>query len=384
MHRKKHIKELKKVIFRIISLILSVFPVKRNRVFFLSFYGNSYSDNPKAISEALFEKYGHDFEYVWTVASNEVKKTMPPYVKTCRYNSIRMVYYMATSKVWVSNFCLPKGTYKKKSQYYIQTWHGDKAFKKIMHDVPSRDGSEKWLFETDNADLMVAGSDYGEKQFRTAFLYKGEILKLGTPRNDLFFKDTIEKQKKVRGQFHCDSNVKIIMYAPTFRRENKNGAFEAYFDFEKALTILERVTGGTWKMMVRMHSADNRKPIGIDQQRCIDVSDYPDVNELLLITDVLITDFSSIAGDFALTNRLILLYQYDCNAYFSKDRELYFDIEESPYFHTSNEKELYGFLENIGRIDSITNCRDILAFYGNSESGNSSQVIAGIIDSLGN
>lgn len=380
----KNKKVLRRLLFRLINLSLSVFPVRRNRVFFLSFYGNSYSDNPKAISEALYEEYGNQFEYIWAVASDNVKKMMPNYVKTCRYNSLRMVYYMITSKVWVSNFCLPKGTYKKKSQYYIQTWHGDKAFKKVMHDVPSRDGSKKWLFETDNANLMIAGSDYGERQFRTAFLYKGEILKYGTPRNDLFFKDTSDLQKKLRMKYHCDVKDRIIMYAPTFRRDNKEGAFDAHFDFKEALRILQETTGDTWKMMIRKHSADKRKLRGIDDNCFIDVSDYPDINELLLITDVLITDYSSVAGDFALTNRVILLYQYDCDEYFSNNRELYFDVTKSPFFCASKKEDIYAFLKNIGQIDAKRNCEEILAFYGNIESGNSSQILAEIINSLGN
>lgn len=374
-------KVIKHYIYKIINRIVSLFPIKNHRVFFISFYGKTYSDNPKAISEALYDKYGGKYDYVWAIDS---KKGIPFYIKTCKYGTIKMMYYMSTSKVWVSNFCLPKGTYKKKSQFYIQTWHGDKAFKKILHDVPSRDGFDKWLFETDKADLMVAGSEYGERQYRTAFLYKGDVLKCGTPRNDLFFKDTTELQKKIRKEFDCNENDRIVMYAPTFRRNNRDGILELNFDYRKAIKILEETTGDSWKIMVRTHSADHRKLIGVDGRRCIDVSDYPNINELLLITDILITDFSSIAGDFALTNRHILLYLYDSENYYSKDRELYFDIENSPFFQTTKEKGVYDYLESIGRIDANKNCSDILSFYGNYESGNTSQVIAEIIDSQSN
>lgn len=376
MNSSKYKKAIKRCFFRIINLCLSVFPVRRNRVFFLSFYGNSYSDNPKAISEALYDLYGNEYDYIWVVVSESIKKSMPKYVKTCRYNSVRMVYYMATSKVWVSNFCLPKGTYKKKEQYYIQTWHGDKAFKKIMHDVPSRDGSEKWLFETDNANLMTAGSKYGESQFRTAFLYNGEVLKCGTPRNDIFFKDTINLQKHVRYLLGLKETDKIVLYAPTFRRENKKGLFEAHFDFSKSLKILEDVTGDKWKMMVRMHSADKRDLIGMAGMDCLNVSDYPETNELLLITDILITDFSSIAGDFALSYKPIILFLYNMEDYLLNDRELYFDVSKSPYMCTTKEEGLYDFLENIKHFNPQKNCSDILEFYGDLESGKSSRIVA--------
>ncbi|MBQ9636516.1 MAG: CDP-glycerol glycerophosphotransferase family protein [Prevotella sp.] len=380
MNRKHLILALRHLLFKILNISFSVFPIKKNRVFFVSFNGKSYSDNPKAISKALFELYHDSFEHVWVLNNTDV--TIPGYIHTCKNNSLKMIYYLATSKVWVSNFLLPKGTYKRKKQYYIQTWHGDKAFKKILHDVPSRDGSKKWLFETDHTDLMVAGSQYGVNQMRTAFLYNGKILEEGTPRNDLFFKDNHDLKVKLRNILHCTDGEKLIMYAPTFRREEKTGLFDAHFDFKQILSILKESTGSTWKFLVRTHSADRRMKIVTDDSYMIDVSNYPDMNELLLITDMLITDYSSVAGDYALLEKPILLFQYDKDRYLEKDREFYFDMKDSPYFVATNENELYHLLEDINSVDVKKNCKDILSFYNDFETGHSSTTIVNLIYSL--
>ena len=208
--------KLKRPFLKVINFCFSVAPVKKNRVLFISFYGKSYSDNPKAISSALYEKYGNQFEHVWVI-DNPVD--VPPYAKTCRYKSLKMLYYLCTSKVWVSNFCLSKGTYKKKSQFYIQTWHGDRGFKYILKDVP---GKHDYIYETDHTNLMTCGSAFGEKYYyRGGFRYKGEIAKIGCPRNDIFFKETGVLQDKIRERFHLSSSDRVVMFAPKFRERKK-------------------------------------------------------------------------------------------------------------------------------------------------------------------
>ena len=374
-------KLFKRVVYQIMQCCFSLFPVKRNRIFFISFYGKSYSDNPKAISHALYKRYGSKFQYIWVL--NHHDESVPNYIKTCKYNTLKMLYYMSTSHVWVSNFGLSKGTIKRRRQYYIHTWHGDKAFKKVLHDVPSRDGSKKYFFETDNADFMLAGSSYGERQIRTAFLYQGNILKEGTPRNDIFFTDTTYVRKKILTRYNLTDCENFILYAPTFRRNQKSSPFKIPFHYNKLIELLEQQTNKKWKMLIRTHNADkNRKIEDIDNKYIVSVSDYPDTNEILTIPDILITDYSSIAGDYALTGKLIILYLSDIEQYIEQDRDMYFDIKQSPYFQCYNEESLLNFIKNYNSIDSIQNCKKILDFYGNFETGNASDKISNIINSL--
>ena len=369
---------LRRLLFRIVNLCMTVFPVKRNRVFFLNFYGKSFSDNPKAISEALYDQYGNRFEYIWVVSTENVKKMMPYYVKTCRYNSFRMVYYMATSKVWISNFCLSKGTYKRKDQYYIQTWHGDRGFKKILMDVPEK---HSFIYETEHVDLMIAGSDFGEKYYyRGGFKYKGDIAKIGCPRNDIFFRNTDKLRDRIREIYSIGKEEKVVMFAPTFRNKYRNKKRLLTIDLEEIRKVLENSTNKKWKVLTRSHVSNSKYGFSTENNdSIISVTDYPDMNELLQITDVLISDYSSSIGDFCLSGRLCVCYQDDIDDYQSTDRALLFDMDNSPFFHFNEPSDLYSFLRNIEKIDVKKNCEEIKRFYGIYEHGNASNEAAMII-----
>ena len=369
---------LRRLLFRIVNLCMTVFPVKRNRVFFLNFYGKSFSDNPKGISEALYDQYGNRFEYIWVVSTENVKKMMPYYVKTCRYNSFRMVYYMATSKVWISNFCLSKGTYKRKDQYYIQTWHGDRGFKKILMDVPEK---HSFIYETEHVDLMIAGSDFGEKYYyRGGFKYKGDIAKIGCPRNDIFFRNTDKLRDRIREIYSIGKEEKVVMFAPTFRNKYRNKKRLLTIDLEEIRKVLENSTNKKWKVLTRSHVSNSKYGFSTENNdSIISVTDYPDMNELLQITDVLISDYSSSIGDFCLSGRLCVCYQDDIDDYQSTDRALLFDMDNSPFFHFNEPSDLYSFLRNIEKIDVKKNCEEIKRFYGIYEHGNASNEAAMII-----
>lgn len=285
---------------------------------------------------------------------------------------------MATSKVWVSNFCLSKGTYKRKKQYYIQTWHGDRGFKKILMDVPQK---HSYIYETEHVDLMIAGSDFGEKcYYRRGFQYKGDIAKIGCPRNDMFFRNTDNLQERIRKKYSLEKGEKVVMYAPTFRNKYKTEKRLLSLDFEEIIKILEHSTNKKWKVMLRSHISNSKYDFSTNySDGVISVTDYPDMNELLQITDVLISDYSSSIGDFCLSGRLCICYQEDIDDYQSNDRVLLFNMDNSPFFHFNEPSDLYSFLRNIEKIDIKHNCEEIKRFYGIYEHGNASNEVAMII-----
>lgn len=372
-------KELcKRYCYNLLSRIISLSPIKKNRIFFISFYGNAYSDNPKAISEALYQRYGNLFEYVWAFNDKADKSYYPSYVKLVKFQTIKMLFYMCTSKVWVSNFCLSKGTFKKNSQYYIHTWHGDRGFKHCLLAVPNK---TSFLFESKHADLMTVGSDFGENYVcRTAFRYHGEIIKVGCPRNDIFYKDTSFIESTIRKRYGLNKDDKILMYAPTFRERYKQKKQETGLDFRKILSILNEVTGDNWKVLIRSHISNSKYGINIDySQNIISVTDYPDMNELLKISDILLSDYSSSIGDFCLSGKMCLLYQDDINEYTDCDRDLCINIDDSPFYRFSKAQDIYNFLKNYKLYNTSINCEQIKAFYGVHESGRSSEVMADII-----
>ncbi len=356
-------------------IINKLLRVKKNKVVFKSFGGKSYSDNPKAISEKLNKMYP-EYEIVWLLNNPVTKKALVPYyVKTVKANSLRALRELATSKVWVDNFAKPIHLYKSKNQIYIQTWHGDRGFKKILHDSPFA-SENKLLFESENCDLMVTGSDYGERKYRTAFKYNGDILKHGCPRNDLLVENSKVSKYFIKKSLNL-YNSNILLYAPTLRREvSKEYNFQSINDIDllKIIKALEFKTGKEWICLIRAHSAvRGLKNTPNNLNKIIDCTSYEDMTELLIITDFLITDYSSSAGDFALLDRPIILYQPDRTEYIKKDRTFYFDMDASPYMIAESNEEILETIKNLQWDLIPNNCKEILGFYGAVETGEASK-----------
>lgn len=366
-----------------IYTIRALLGVKKKKVVFISFGGKTYSDNPRAISEEL-SATTPEAEIVWLIDEIADKKDSVPQNVRCVNVDRRVRVYkeLATASVYINNFAfqrIPKG----KQQLFIQTWHGDKAFKKVLHDSPNSPKDRVVTEQIDGfCDYAIAGSEYGEQQYRSAFRYKGTVLKCGTPRNDrLILQDILEKQK-IREYLNCAQGTRILLYAPTLRWgavKNKKKQVIPQLDLAKTLDLLEKRDGCKWVCLLRAHPAS----IGLDYQnaddRIVDVSRHEDMADLLLISDMLITDYSSCAGDFALTGRPIVLFQADRQEYLEKERTFYFNMEDSPYFIAESQEELETILSDMTEEKAKENCKEILKFYGDCETGHAAETVAKII-----
>lgn len=352
----------------------------KDRVVFISFDGRSYSDNPKAISESL-HTIAPDIEIVWALKRGK-EQQMPQYAKVITpENYRRYLKTIVTSKCVVTNFAFPVIP-KSRKQLFIQTWHGDKAFKKIQYDNPF---VEKNFFRAESVegfcDICVAGSDYGERKFRSAFKYKGEILKVGTPRNDRLVFPNQEEIISFKKKLGINDNTHILMYAPTIRKKELDSMEVREIDFERTLDILEKRDGCEWKCFLRAHPGTH-KLTGVEySERIVDVSDYEEMSDLLLITDFLISDYSSCAGDYALLGRKIVLFQADIEDYLRNERSFYYDIKQSPYYVAESQEELEMIINTHSDEEFKQNCLDVLKFYGDCESGHAAEEVANrIID----
>lgn len=344
---------------------------------FSSFDSRAYNDNPRYISEAL-HKLRPEARIIWLFRNTEgvrEKYGIPEYVQIENSISRRGVSLLARARIIVDNF--NKRSYlrmKYPQQVYIQTWHGDRAFKKVGYDIP---GQYRYLLE-EHATLCVSGSDYGDRQFRSAFHYRGEILKVGYPRNDILLQNDAALAEKIRRRLGLDAGERLLLYAPTFR-DSENRARkpqQARLDLGHVLDTLEESTGEKWRCLVRAHYMSYGIPTDEGGGRLMNVSDYPEMAELLLISDALITDYSSCAGDFALTRRPIWLYQDDLEDYQSNNRALYFDMADSPYWVASTPDEMDALIRATTAQAARENCDDILRFYGTAESGHAARSVA--------
>lgn len=361
------------------KVIRNLYGLKKNKVVFCSFNGKAYSDNPKAISEKL-HAIAPDTDIVWLFSEPEKKKQIvPAYVKCVTYKSQWTFWKeICTCGVFVTNFILPVVD-KNKKQYFIQTWHGDKAFKKVLLDATRSFVPEQ---VAGYCDLAVAGSDYGERQYRSAFGYTGNVIKVGTPRNDKLLNSGRDEIEKIKKRLGLSNDVGVLLYAPTIRDQAVHTGVAQRIqeiNISATLEVLKKKDKREWVCLVRAHPGAIGLT-GIDRaDNILNVSDYEDMCDLLLVSDMLVTDYSSTAGDYVLLNRPVILFHSDIEDYSKNTRALYFDVNQSPYFRVKSQKELEKLIEKLDDEMIRANCSAILDFYGDCETGNAGEEIAKII-----
>ncbi len=366
---------MKKKLFNYLKLIYIkfcglIFKIRNDVIFFSSFEGRTYSDNPKAISEKLHE-LNPDLKIVWRI-NNPKGNIIPEYVETVSPKDALSYYKLiATCKIFVSNFPFPFYP-KRNGQFFLQTNHGDRCFKKVYMDSPFYK-SELIAESIDGyCDAITVGSIFAEKLCKTALGYNGLFLRNGTPRCDILLHNSNEMINKIKKELKIFDDEKILLYAPTLRRKNMTDKTDQKIqdvDIIKTLDLLEQRSGQKWRCLLRAHPSIKNLTGFAENDRLQNVSKYEDMADLLLISDMLITDYSSSAGDFALLNRPIILYQSDIEEYLNKDRTFYFEMNDSPFFIAHNQTELNNFIEILDKEKILKNCKDILEFFGTYETG---------------
>ncbi len=350
---------------------------------FAAFNCASYCDSPRLVSEEL-HRLRPDVKITWLFADVEAAKKkfdIPDYVNCVHALSAEGLRALACSRILVDNFS--KSHYLKikyPQQVYLQVWHGDRAFKKIGLDTKT---PRKYLLEQD-CSMVVVGSDYGEMQFRSAFRYKGDFLRVGCPRNDILLRNDPAETENIRKKLGIEDGVCCLVYAPTYRDRDtlKRGKQRMPLDLSRALNTLEKKTGKKWVCLLRTHYLSyGINENGVDE-RIRNVTQYPEMMELLKVGDALLTDYSSCAGDFALTGRPVFLYQDDLDDYSNNDRELYFDMKDSPYWVATDPDELDKLIMDYTEEAAAENCRDILNFYNTDESGRAAEAVAGYLSEM--
>lgn len=320
-------------------------PIKKNRILFESSLGKRYEDSPKMIYENLVTKCD-DMEFIW-VMNGSVSFDNKENVKVIKRLSPEYYRYLATSKIWVNNQNFPYYLKKRKGTFYLQTWHGT-PLKKMQHDIDVIEGRDSGYIDRvtqakDQWSALLSPSPYASNAFRTAFQYKGPIYELGYPRNDVFYKkDNQYKIDKIKESLNIPTNKKIILYAPTFRDQIKRGG--KFVSANKLhFKIFQRRLGDEYILLVRQHIliADKTNIPEECQNLIFDVSKYPDIQDLMLVSDMLVTDYSSVMFDYLNTNKPIYFYCFDLEEY-QNSRGFYFDfLNEAPGPIAKNSSTLF-------------------------------------------
>ncbi len=319
----------------------SLLPIKQNKVVFRSYHGTKYNDSPMYISERLVadaRNSGKDIDVVWIT---DGKISTPTSVRTVVQGSREALYELATAKVWVDNLRKDLWDRKRKGQYYIQTWHAGTALKMVEKDALDklpRAYVKRAIRDSKMADVFISASEDNSNLYRSAFWYDGQILEYGCPRSDIFYQVPTEFRRKVYQHFHLSENDKIVLYAPTFRN---SGGLDCYsIDYKQLLEELSKKWGGNWVVIIRLHpnlvEKQSEIPYG---DSVLNGSSYPDINEIIIASDLLITDYSSCMFDAMEAKKHVILYASDEKSYMS-ERGMYYQLNELPFPVTHDNTEL--------------------------------------------
>lgn len=374
------LKKIRNKINRILApLVFRLFRVKKiknNKIVVMNYNGKGYGDNAKYIVNELLktpEKY--DIVYV----TNDVR-SLPENIRSVSPKSLKWIYELSTAKIWINNTRFNLYVRKRKEQFYIQTWHSSLRLKKIEMDAVDKLGKyykRMMKFDSKNINLMIVGSEFSFNTYRNAFLYNGNIERIGTPRCDLFFNKDICNGliKKIFKAYGIAEKKKVVLYAPTFRRNQDIN--EAYMDIE----YVQDKLGKDYVLMVRFHPNTNLE-MKSDNLNVIDVTSYPDMQELLCAVDVLITDYSGCCFDMMIANKPCILFVKDIEEYLSKERGVYFTMDELPFPKVKKEDELVEIIKKNDYNAYFENIRNFDMKIGLYEKGNASKNLKNIIDDV--
>ena len=335
---------------RTIYLIKSIgTKVDDKTIVFSCFNGKSYTDSPKAIYEYMLknDKY-KDYKFIWLFGNEKIEQYN--FLKNNRNTKIvskksrEYLKSYQTAKYWFFNYKIPDYIKPTKDQVFTQCWHGT-PLKRLGCDLLHYDNKlnsvedmkKRYKIEAEKFSYFISPSKYCTEKFTSAWNLKeigkeNIIIEKGYPRNDFLFNYTEDDVKNIKIRILGENvtDKKIILYAPTYRaNQHKSGVGYVYkeeVNFEK----MREKLGQDYIILFRPHYFianvfDFEKYKGF----VYNASDVDDINELYIMSDILITDYSSVFFDYANLKRPLIFYMYDLEHYRDESNGFYFDVEKN-------------------------------------------------------
>ncbi len=357
---------------------------KPNKIFFHT-QEIKYCCNPKYVMEEFRRQGYKDLEIVWRAPSKGTGG-IPGGVKMTPINSYQYFKNIYESKIVITNSFLYLGQPFKlrKDQILLETWHGSLGIKK--HDPKSIDTRRRLnaLKQTGKmTSYFISNSTLENSSMHDTYWAKTPIVMLGHARNDILCPPHEEKRQKIRErlfrEWGIDPNTKIIMYGPTFRNDYQISMFE--LDFDKAVGSIKAKFGGEWAVVLRYHPSIASK-MGTGFMDSFTNRDYPvinatshiDMQELIAVTDIAITDYSSWIYDFVLMRKPGFIFATDLKRY-DQDRGFYYPIQETPFDICENNKQLIDAIDSFDEEEYLAKVEQFLIDKGCIDDGHSSERI---------
>lgn len=331
--------------------------VNPKQIVFSSFSGRYYSDSPKALYEYMLQSPAfQDYTFIWAFRQprNFLFLLDNPRTRIVKANTRSYEMELIRSKFWLMNYRVADHIYPTDDQVYVQLWHGT-PLKRLGYDIEISDNAmnskneirDKYRIDAEKFKYILAPSSFAAEKFASAWNLEqtgktDRLLVDGYPRNDILVNCTADQLLEIRARLGLlECKKKIILYTPTWRdNQHTSGVGYTYqlsVDFDK----LQKELGEAYIILFRAHylvahSFDFEKYQGF----VYNVSDYSDINHLYLVSDLLITDYSSVFFDYAILQRPILYYMYDLEAYAGEIRGFYLELSELPGPIVRRETEL--------------------------------------------
>lgn len=350
-------KLMKKMIYHF-SKLFWIFPIDDKKIYLLNFDGTLIGHDAKAVFE-----WGRlnraEYKFIWGVKNVEKIDIKVNNLTFVNINSIKGIYEILTSAAIVCNINPPSYFAYREKQKIINTWHGFIG-KKIGKYI---DGYDRRQFNL--ATCFMSETSTNTKNIRDAFEYNGYILECGVPRNDVFFSDSYNMKRIMIKEQYKTGEKHIALYAPTFRGNFKQK--ESELDVSRLLSALGSRFGGEWILFIKTHPMIlNARRYTMDN--VIDVSNHDDTQEVLCATDIVITDFSSVFYDFALTRKPVFLYFDDITEY-GLDRGFLFSVYELPFSIATSNDDLEHNIQIFDEDRYLENLNVFLNKVGNFNNG---------------
>jgi CDP-glycerol glycerophosphotransferase len=306
---------------RVYKLLIKVVPPRRDLALFESDVGRGCTGSPRAVYDEV-RRRGLPIEMVWSSAQG--RRGFPADARVVRRGGWRYVWTMARAGIWVDSHGFPLDYPKPRRTRYLQTWHGQ-GIKSIGFDAPDLRADfdkprARWRAAVARWDALISPSEEFSRRFVPANGYTGPVYRYGTPRCDALVRGT--PARHVRAGLEIPDGRKVLLYAPTYRDGAKRSGLSVHADLE----LMAGELAGEWVVILRTHPAERYAVPERLRHFVRPAGSYPEVNDLMLASDALLTDYSSIMCDYALTGRPMLFLIDDWDDYRLRERGVYHDL----------------------------------------------------------
>lgn len=381
---------LKQLLLSFYKLLTKILPIDHRIILFESNVGRNYTGNPKAIYEEMI-RLGLDRKYRCYFILEDIEMKIPGSAKSIKRNRLRYFYYFAIAGVWISDTRFPKYIIKRQDTIYIQTWHGT-PLKRLALDLDAvymsgetslEDYKRNFYNNVQTWDYLLSQNNYSTEIFKKAFGFKKKILEIGYPRNDILYRENNKDEiYKIKERLGLPQDKRIVLYAPTWRDNEyyTNGIYKFSTGLDFSLLMEQMKEDTVW--LVKHHYLIMDRIDWSAYEGFIYTFDKSyDISLLYLVSDMMVTDYSSVMFDYSILKRPMLFYCYDLSEYKDTLRGFYFDfLKEAPGPVVQTTEAL---IESIKEYDYELyreNYEAFIAKYNHADDGNASRKIINLIE----